>query len=577
MAAGGFYYRKKLNDTPEKDGLTPPRPGSGGEPIPVVLWAATLLPPLSVVWLAVIGVLENPLGPILATVALSCAFGLTWLRRHQKRSRLGDPEALHREQEEGDSLSDKEKIVAPVSGMTPAKPPSDRFNDALAAFDRISRGLWQGTPVGSSHNPVEPPDGQTVDEVLAGDAALAIAYIAGADSRISALEQVLWNRHMTVQVESPSGGAPLSLGQLSRLTNPTPPGFWHLVDVDRQVGTTLAVRYQDALLGLVTLYASLDGEGSLEEAKRIGEMRAEMDRALANSQGGPPAPHMKRERLDPDLVRFEAQERMSLDELFGELDSLIGLSEVKREIRELADFIHIQNVRRRAKLPTQEITHHLVFTGNPGTGKTTVARILGQIYGVLGVVSQGHLVEVDRSQLVAGFVGQTAGKVRTRVEEALGGVLFIDEAYSLAGRGDVDYGHEAIATLVKLMEDYREDLAVIFAGYVDPMQTLMESNPGLESRVRGTIAFPDFTDDELVAIFRRFCETEGYEPTAEAETVLRRRLAAAERGPGFGNARLARNIFEGAITRQASRLVRTGETSKRALSTLVGGDLLDLE
>jgi AAA+ superfamily predicted ATPase len=191
----------------------------------------------------------------------------------------------------------------------------------------------------------------------------------------------------------------------------------------------------------------------------------------------------------------------------------------------------------------------------------------------LGVVSKGHLVEVDRSQLVGSYVGQTAPKVRAKVEEALGGILFIDEAYSLAGRGEQDFGKEAVDTLVKLMEDHRDDLVVILAGYPGPMAELIESNPGLTSRIRTVIQFGDFTNVQLLEIFEKFCEEGGYQLSPEAKVVLSKRFEEAPRGEGFGNARLARNWFEDAITVQASRLVVSGATDRESLSTLEPGDL----
>ncbi|HEY5650226.1 MAG TPA: AAA family ATPase, partial [Acidimicrobiia bacterium] len=217
--------------------------------------------------------------------------------------------------------------------------------------------------------------------------------------------------------------------------------------------------------------------------------------------------------------------------------------------------------------------YHLVFTGNPGTGKTTVARLFSEILGTLGVVSSGHLVEVERSQLVGSFVGQTAPKVRERVEEALGGILFIDEAYSLTSRGEQDFGKEAVDTLVKLMEDHRDDLVVVVAGYPVPMAEFLASNPGIGSRFRRTLHFDDFSDDELIAIFVKICTGGGYELTPQAESRLRVRLADAERGPGFGNARLIRNWYEDALARQASRLVSTGETGIEALRALTDPDV----
>jgi SpoVK/Ycf46/Vps4 family AAA+-type ATPase len=246
-----------------------------------------------------------------------------------------------------------------------------------------------------------------------------------------------------------------------------------------------------------------------------------------------------------------------LSEVLSELESMVGLRSVKDDIRELCDFVQIQIDRQREGLPIRDISLHMAFTGNPGTGKTTVARLLGQALGALRVVSTGHLMEVERSQLVADYVGQTAPKTRAVVEMAVGGVLFIDEAYSLAARGQEDFGHEAIDTLVKVMEDLREDLVVIVAGYPAPMGSFFASNPGLASRFRREVTFPDYSNEELVTIFVMLATGAGYEPDAEAIQVLRSRLEAEPRGPSFGNARLVRNWFEDAIAQQASPPTKT--------------------
>lgn len=220
-----------------------------------------------------------------------------------------------------------------------------------------------------------------------------------------------------------------------------------------------------------------------------------------------------------------------------------------------------------------ETSHHLVFTGNPGTGKTTVARLLSQVYHSVGVVTRGHLVETDRSKLVAGYVGQTALKTQQSLESALGGMLLIDEAYALARGGDNDFGREAIDTLVKFMEDHRDDIAIVAAGYPAEMQEFIDANPGLKSRFTRTIFFPDYTDDELTTIFVKLAAKNGYELSDDALAKLRQMIGAEPRNRGFGNARFTRNLFESAIAHQAMRLAPLDDPSNEQLTILIADDV----
>jgi Cdc6-like AAA superfamily ATPase len=262
-----------------------------------------------------------------------------------------------------------------------------------------------------------------------------------------------------------------------------------------------------------------------------------------------------------------------LDDLLAELDGLVGLDGVKHEVHLVTNLLRVQQIRRERGLPVLEQSRHLVFTGNPGTGKTTVARLLAQIYRTLGVVERGHLVESDRAGLVAGFVGQTAGRVVAAFDRADGGVLLIDEAYSLARGGENDFGREAIDTVVKLVEDRRDRLVVILAGYTDEMEALVAANPGMSSRFPKTIHFPDYSDDELVRIFAAIGAAARYTLDAGAEAALRRYLAAQSRDRGFGNGRLARNLFEAAVANQASRLVKVEQPTDDQLTTLTAEDI----
>jgi hypothetical protein len=262
-----------------------------------------------------------------------------------------------------------------------------------------------------------------------------------------------------------------------------------------------------------------------------------------------------------------------LEELLAELDALIGLREVKHEVHLVANLLRVQQIRRERDLPVLEASRHLIFTGNPGTGKTTVARLLAQIYRTLGVVERGHLVETDRSGLVAGFVGQTAGRVVAAFDRAEEGVLLIDEAYSLTRGGENDFGREAIDMIVKLVEDRRDRLVVILAGYPQEMAALVDANPGMRSRFSRTIHFPDYSDDELLAIFEAIGSEGRYQLDDGGRRAVLRWFAAQPRDAGFGNGRLARNLFEAAVANQATRLVARDQPSDEELTTLTAADI----
>mgnify|MGYP004527646211 CR=1 FL=1 len=245
----------------------------------------------------------------------------------------------------------------------------------------------------------------------------------------------------------------------------------------------------------------------------------------------------------------------SLINSFEKLNNLVGLSSIKQDVRDLANFMKMQMLRQQKGLKTIPVSLHLVFSGNPGTGKTTIARILADIYKELGILSKGQLVEVDRSSLVAGYVGQTAIKTQQKINEAMGGILFIDEAYTLA-KGENDYGQEAIDTILKAMEDHRNDFVVIVAGYSDLMLKFVNSNPGLRSRFNKFINFPDYSAEELISIFLNMCKEYDFTLSEEATEVMQKKISAMVKNKdiNFANARDIRNLFEKVVTKQATRL-----------------------
>ena len=363
---------------------------------------------------------------------------------------------------------------------------------------------------------------------------------------------------------------------------------------------------ETVFLRMANLVAKIDGPPGPNELRRLKHLQQEFDCHLRGLDLGlEPAPTPGRvdrpphQEISPQVVRkigrdaaavrrecelgepvvpaeLVEQPEKSLEDVLAELDQLIGMEAVKSEIRSLTNFLQLQQRRREMGLPEVPLSLHLVFTGNPGTGKTTVARIVGQILGAMKILRSGHLVETDRSGLVAEYAGQTGPKTNRKIDEALDGVLFIDEAYSLVGEGGEDaFGAEAVQALLKRMEDDRERLVVILAGYPEPIQRLLNSNPGLSSRFHRRIDFADYTPVELAQIFQRICSRNHY----EIPTDVRARLLVGfdwlyrNRDEHFGNGRTVRNLFEDAIRRLADRIAGTAPVTSELLTHLRPTDI----
>ena len=384
--------------------------------------------------------------------------------------------------------------------------------------------------------------------------------------------------------------------------------FWGLAETDARRGTDNARVFVRMLTNILLSLAAVDDEVTMAEAVFITEcgdkLSAICDGAGVKKSKGPidpgeyvtsgegsfldktgagtarggggeaPAPGgVPAGETTPEGEAGPA--KPDLDTLLAELDELVGLETVKKEVKSLINLIKVRRLREEAGLPNAAMSLHMVFLGNPGTGKTTVARLMSALYAAIGVLSKGQLVEVDRAGLVAGFVGQTALKTQEVIKSALGGVLFIDEAYSLASGGENDFGREAIETLLKGMEDHRDDLVVIVAGYDEPMERFIDSNPGLESRFNRYMYFPDYTGAELMEIYRGRCEKSGYVLTPEAEeyAVQYFEQLYENRGPNFGNGRDVRNRFEDMVVRQADRVSNMENPGKGDLMSVFKEDL----
>lgn len=337
---------------------------------------------------------------------------------------------------------------------------------------------------------------------------------------------------------------------------------------DQQHGTQLSDAAKAFFFRYVNAFVKADGRVTREEIEGIETFKSLLYSPLPEASIADDAPIAQQANSVKTEQTLEAQ--------LEKLNSLIGLENVKRDVQELVNFLKVQQMREAHGMAVTPVSKHLVFYGNPGTGKTTIARILAEVYKSMNILTKGHLIETDRAGLVAGFVGQTAIKVHEVVNRAIGGILFIDEAYTLTGE-NADFGSEAVDTLLKLMEDNRDNLIVIVAGYTDKMNTFLASNPGLKSRFNKFLHFEDYTPEQLQEIFAHFANSSGFKITPEAKMKLIQTFEklSANKDNSFGNGRLARNIFESTVSNQANRIVHLPEINEHILSTIEASDIAD--
>ncbi|MBP7223512.1 MAG: AAA family ATPase [Sedimentibacter sp.] len=343
------------------------------------------------------------------------------------------------------------------------------------------------------------------------------------------------------------------------------------VNVLKQIDDDYFLKIVESYYRFAQLLVKADGKVSQKEEemlKRIWHL-LHLDDSSENTSEKLPYEAFK-------VTSLALEEQTTLEDLLKELHSLVGMVNIKQDVQTLTNLLHVQKARTSQGLPSTTVNLHSVFYGPPGTGKTTIARLIGKIFKQMGFLKKGHLVETDRAGLVAGYVGQTSLKVDEVVKSALDGVLFIDEAYALIpDNSPSDYGLEAINILLKRMEDYRDRLIVIIAGYTDEMLKLMQSNPGIKSRFNRYFYFENFSPNELTQIFEIFCNKTNLFLTDGAKNKLKAifNILHANKDKSFGNARLARNLFEKTIERQANRIAGIAPLTEEILSSITEEDI----
>lgn len=429
------------------------------------------------------------------------------------------------------------------------------------AHDAQNRKLWTGT-------------GDIRDAVME-HFTLLLAGLAAADDEIGYAELDLANDLFSEVLGKERSYQALRAelrrrAPLARSLARVPDYFHAIIAADKAAGTKHSAEVVSCIRDVGLALVAADGVRDKEELDLLGTHLSALRSAVEAADIGV--------RWVPKKKAGGAAQEAAgstLDALLDQLHQLVGLQNVKREVDRLAHLVRVQQLRREHGAAARPIGLHMVFTGNPGTGKTTVARLISEILRALGVLSRGHLVEVDRAGMVGGYIGQTAIKTAEVLERARGGVLFIDEAYALvANRDEQDFGREAVDTLVKGMEDMRGDLVVIAAGYPTQMEEFIGSNPGLRSRFTRTIYFPDYTAEEMLRIMERMSRDEGYtlSPAAREYLGVRSREMVERAGPGFANGREVRNLFEEALVGQAERLGGVASPSRDELFTLRAQD-----